>query len=41
MLRYVALVRSDISEERIASTIKATIGDTFLRNVCSYKATWR
>jgi hypothetical protein len=35
----VALVRTDVSEDGIASIIRATIiGDTFLRNVGSYKS---
>jgi hypothetical protein len=44
MLRHVALVRTDVSEELSASTIRMTkIGEqrtlavTFLRNVSSYK----
>jgi hypothetical protein len=47
MLRLVALVRTDVSEERSASIIRVTRigelgttlafgGDIFLRNLCSY-----
>jgi hypothetical protein len=42
MLRRVALVRTDVSEERSAPIIRVMkIGAKFLRNVGSYKATRR
>jgi hypothetical protein len=42
MCRRVASIRTDVSEERFASSIKVCYhlfdgGDTFLRNVGSYK----
>jgi hypothetical protein len=42
MLRHVALVRTDVSEERIAFIIRpkkiSALGDTFIQNVGSYKS---
>jgi hypothetical protein len=50
MLRHVAFVRTDVSEERstsiirltrigeLGTTLAVTNGDTFLQNVASYKS---